>query len=47
MDFVAEIFELGFEYSTINTHRFAISAFHEKVCNLMAGVYNKRPPKPR
>ena len=58
MDFLAEIFELGLEYSIINTHRSAISAFHEpiegfsvgkhpKVCNLMAGVYNKRPPKPR
>ena len=58
MDFLAESFELGFEYSTINTQRSAISAFHEptegffvgkhlKVCNLMAVVYKKRPPKPR
>ena len=40
------MFELGLEYSTINTHRSAISVFHEpiegfsvgkisKVCNLM------------
>ena len=58
LDFLAEIFELGFEYSTINAHRSAISVFHEtiegfsvekhpKVCNLMARVSNKRPPKPR
>ena len=58
LDFLAEIFELGFEYSTINTHRSAISAFHEptegfsvgkhpKICNLMADVYNNRPSKPR
>ena len=58
LDFLTEIFELGFEYNTINTHRSTISTFlhpiegfsvgkHPKVCNLMAGVYNKRPPKPR
>ena len=54
------MFELGFEYSTINTHRSAISAIHEQiegegfsvgkhpnVCNLMTGVYNKIPAKPR
>ena len=57
MGFLAEMFELGFEYSTINTHRSAISVFHEptegfsvgknsKVCNLMTGVYNKTPAKP-
>ena len=50
--------ELGFEYSTISTHRSAISCFykpiegfsvrkHPKVWNLMAGVYKKRSPKPR
>ena len=58
MDFLAEIFELGFEYSTINTHRSAISTSHDpvegfsvekhpKISNLMVGVYNKRPPRPR
>ena len=52
------MFELGLEYSTINTHRSAISVFHEpiegfsvgkhpKVCNLMTDVYKKRPAKPR
>ena len=29
LDFFAGIFELGFEYSTINTHRSVISTFHE------------------
>ena len=29
LDFLAEIFGLGFECSTINTHRSAISTFHE------------------
>ena len=58
LDFLAEIFELAIEYSTINTHRSAISAFHEPmdgfsvekhpaVCNLMADVCNKRSPEPR
>ena len=29
MDFLADLFELRFEYSAINTHKSAISAFHE------------------
>ena len=58
MDFLAEMLELGFEYSTINTHRSTISAFHglieqcpvgkyPKICKLITSVYNKMPPKPR
>ena len=58
LDFLAEIFELRFEYSTINTHRSVISTFHEpgegfsvgkhpKFCNLITSVYNKRPSNPR
>ena len=58
LDFLAEMLSLGLEYSTINNHRSAISDFHEsiggfsvenppKVCNLMTGVYNQRPPKSR
>ena len=54
LDFLVEIFELGFEYCTINTHRSAIStsnepieefsvAKHPKVLNLMTSVYNKTP----
>ena len=49
LDFLSEMFELGFEYSTINTHRSSIAAFHNhivgfsvrkrsKVCNLMTYV---------
>ena len=47
-----------FEYFTINTCRSALSAYHDrvdnqpvgkhsKVCNLMTGVFNRNPPKPR
>ena len=54
LDFLVEIFELGFEYSTINTHRSVIStsnepieefsvAKHPKVWNLMTSVFNKGP----
>ena len=35
LDFLAEIFELGFEYSTINTHRSAISTIHETIENFL------------
>ena len=58
LDFLADLFHAGLEYSTINTHRSSISAFHDpiegfsvgkhpKVCNLLTGVFNKRPPKPK
>lgn len=58
LDYLANLFEKGLEYNTINLHRSAISAYHEpilgisvgkhrKVCNLLTGVFNKRPPKPR
>ena len=52
------MFEKTFEYSTINTYRSALSAYHDKVdnqtvgkhpkiCNLMTGVFNRNPLKPR
>ena len=58
LDFLAQLFEKKFEYSTINTYRSALSAYHDKVdnqpvgkhpkvCNLMTGVFNRNPPKPR
>ena len=58
LDFFADIFVLEFEYSNINTHRSAISVFHEpieefsvrkspKTCNLMTDVYKNIPAKPR
>ena len=58
MDFLADLFELGLAYRTINNHRSAISAYHEKVeglptgkhqlvYQLMQGIANQRPPQPR
>ena len=58
LDFLAYLEQLKYEYSTINCHRSAISAYHElvnktpvgqhiRVCQLMTGIYNKNPPKPR
>ena len=35
------MFELGFEYSTINTHRSAISAFHEPIEGFSVGKHPK------
>ena len=40
LDFFAEIFELGFEYSTINTHRSAMFVFREPI-----GVFCGKAPK--
>ena len=50
LDFLADLFQAGLEYSTINTHRSNISTFydpiegfsvgkHPKVFNLMTGVF--------
>ena len=59
LDFLGNLFENKCEYSTtINSHRSAISAYHNlvegkpvtqliSVCNLMTGVFNKNPPKPK
>ena len=58
LHFLAQLFEKKFEYSTINTYRSSLSAHHDKVgnqpvgkhpkvCNLMTGVFNRNPPKPR
>ena len=58
LDFLAELFEKGFEYRTIGTHRSAISAFHDlieiirvgnhlRVSALMSDIFNKRPPQPK
>ena len=59
LDYLAELFEEGLAYLTINGARSAISAYHEKVegtpvgklplvCSLLlTGVFNKRPPLPR
>ena len=57
LDFLAFLFEKNYEYSSINVHRSALSAYHKKVdnypvgqypkvCSLMTGIFNERPPKP-
>ena len=58
LNFLAFLYEKGYEYSSINSHRSAISAYHvhidnnpigqhPRVCTLMTGIFNNRPPKPR
>ena len=59
LEYLAHMFyDCENEYRTINGHRSAISAFHEKidgkpagehpeVCALLKGVSNERPPQPR
>ena len=58
LNFLAFLYEKGYEYSSINSHRSAISAYHvhidnnpigqhPKVCTLMTGIFNDRSPKPR
>ena len=52
------LFNYGNEYKTINLNRSAISAFHDyidglpvekhsRICSLVSGVFNLRPPKQR
>ena len=58
LDYLASLFERGYEYKTINSHRSAISACHRKIANsnvgkhpkvssLLSGIFNERPPKPK
>ena len=58
LDFLAFLFESGYEYRTICTHRSAISALHNnieespvgehlQVSSLITGVFNNRPPQPK
>ena len=58
LDFLGELFNAGYEYRTINSHRSAISAYHqtidgkgvgsnEKFCKLLSGVFNLRPLQPK
>ena len=55
---MAELFQGGLEWSTIAGYRSSISAYHDpidgvsvgkhpRVCALLKGVFNKRPPVPR
>ena len=58
LDFLAELFEAGLQYRSINTVRSAVSMTHVKVegtpigqhplvSRLLKGIYNSRPPQPR
>ena len=58
MNFLTEQFNSGMEYSTVNGYRSAISAEHigvdgikvgqhPRVCTLLKGMFNRRPPQPR
>ena len=56
--FLSHLFTEGLEYRTINGYRSAMSAYHEKaegvsigqhpkVCQLLSGIFNKRPSQPK
>jgi len=58
LDYLAHLYESGYAYRTINSYRSTISAYHveidnvkvgshPKVCDLLSGVFNNRPPQPR
>ena len=58
LDFLTFLFESGYEYRTICTHRSAFSALHNniegrpvgehrQVSSLITGVFNNRPPQPK
>ena len=58
LEFLSNLFSEGLKYRTINGYISAISANHEKakriptgqrpkVCQLLSGVFNKRPPQPK
>ena len=58
MNYLSTLFEKGLQYRTVNAQRSAISAYHNftneepigkhlKICALLTGTFNERPPKPR
>ena len=58
LDYLTDLYKQGLQYRTINNRRSAISAFHEqiqgkpvgehpRVCALLAGIFNSRPPQPK
>ena len=58
LDFLAELFDLGYNYRSVISYRSAISANdcyvegkpvrqHKQVCALLRGVFTKKPPQPR
>ena len=57
-NYLSALFEKGLHYKTINSHRSAIAAYHSyvdkkpvgkypRVCALLTGVFNQRPPQSR
>ena len=58
LNFLAELFEQGYQYRSLNSYRSAISSVHEKVdgvevgkhplmSRMLKGAFNERPPRPR
>ena len=58
LNYLSTLFEKGLQYRAINSHRSAISAYHNyvdgkpvgkhpRVCALLTGVFNQRPPQSR
>ena len=58
LEFLSNLVSEGLQYRTINGYRSTMSAYHEevkgipigqhpKVCQLLSGVFNKRPPQPK
>ena len=58
VNFLAELFQKGYQYRSLNSYRSAISSVHEKVdgveigqhplvSRLLKGAFNSRPPQPR
>ena len=56
-NFLAQLFEEGYQYWSLNAHRSAIGSVHEKIdgevgkhpliARILKGVFNKRPPRPK
>ena len=57
-NFLAELYQDGYAYSSLNCYRSAISSVHEhiegypvgqhpQIARILKGAYNLRPPKPR
>ena len=58
VNYLSILFDEGLLYRTVNVHRSAISAYHNfingepigkhpKICPLLAGIFNERPPQAR
>ena len=57
LNYLSTLFEQGLQYRTINSQRSALLAYHDyvdgkpagkhpRVCDLLTGVFNQRPPRP-